>query len=201
MPRFYCQQYWRCLFQACANLLTSGCSDIDEDCLKTALQVRPIILQLREINWEKKMLRLQISIYSILLCSNFKVSTSHLSYHLTIFFITLRCVASALMDLSWRFREGQRPCCLFFIHVSSLYNILTLNIVWNDLQVSVEFWKYEKQFKMYTLISDLIFLACKTNSEAEPPQKILSCLFYLHFSQLYMWKIMSVRKDDEVVCY
>jgi len=34
MTQVYCKQYWRSLFQACSNLVTSRCSDTTEDYLK-----------------------------------------------------------------------------------------------------------------------------------------------------------------------
>lgn len=34
MSQVYCKQYWRSLFQACADLAASGCSNITEDYLK-----------------------------------------------------------------------------------------------------------------------------------------------------------------------
>lgn len=92
-----------------------------------------------------------------LFCSSFKFSAPHLLYHLIIFFIILRCLDSALMDLSWRYRKGKGHDA-FFIHRSSLCNI---NYILYSMKILV------KPFKIYHInyrCKYLTFLACKTNS-------------------------------------
>lgn len=133
-----------------------------------------------------------------LFCSSFKFSAPHLLYHLIIFFIILRCLDSALMDLSWRYKKGKGHDA-FFIHRSSLCNI---NYILYSMKILL------KPFKIYHInyqCKYLTFLACKTNSWSRTILKEASenscCFFffffYLYFSQLHMWKFMTVRKDVE----